>query len=317
MIGHTIETPARFSWGSIVFALIGTAFVTGAIVEKNPHLGVFAVLPIALAIALWRVASRRLVALVHEDRLELLEPRGTVYYDELRSVTLANSGSRNAMLLIATEENALEIPTTANVPLAEIEQYLAPFVRVPPRSEPHPDMAEYVRQQRETFGADRVAVYTAGGVARPSMAAAKSRRGPAVCVALMLSGVLWCLAPIFVKGDDAIGWLGGGFMLAVFGFLFWLLFRQGGQTSRKVARKLADSCLVISPLGVAMIQGDVRGKLRWDEIRDVRHKGHNAGLQVNAANVGLFLIIEGSMVHIQNIYNAPLAEIEAKLRQNL
>ena len=66
-----------------------------------------------------------------------------------------------------------------------------------------------------------------------------------------------------------------------------------------------------------MVQGDMRGKLRWDEIRKISMKGQANSFQISGANAGLHLIVEGSLIVVQNIYDAPLSEIESIIRRHL
>jgi len=74
---------------------------------------------------------------------------------------------------------------------------------------------------------------------------------------------------------------------------------------------------VISPVGIAMIQGEMKGKLRWDEIRKVVPPRTAKGVQVQAAMQGLQLHVDGSTIVVLDIYNVPLSEIEQRIVRNL
>ena len=60
-------------------------------------------------------------------------------------------------------------------------------------------------------------------------------------------------------------------MLAIFGglfaLLFWLIARQVSGANIKGWTKAS---LVISPLGLALVQGDMKGEMHWDELESLK-----------------------------------------------
>jgi hypothetical protein len=67
------------------------------------------------------------------------------------------------------------------------------------------------------------------------------------------------------------------------------------------------SSLVLSPLGIALRQGDLKGELKWEEVRAVKFP-RNRPLSVQLA---------GATIPIYDIYDRPLNEIHARLREYL
>ena len=76
---------------------------------------------------------------------------------------------------------------------------------------------------------------------------------------------------------------------------------------------------MITPVGIALRQGDVGGKLRWDELKDLKLEGSvgtGSFALSSHSNVllGIQLEVEGATIVIVDIYARPLAVIHAALR---
>ena len=313
MIDQTIESRSRLPVGAVLFMLASILALAVAWSEKNVHLAVFSVLPIAIAIALWRASGQRFWATIREDNIELFDMQSRIPFGELVSVSLSGKGKKRRVV-IESQDGVIHVPDDVDVSLTELCDFLKQRVPPQPESDPHPDMANYHAEQVETFGDDRVWIFRSRESNRPTLYR-RIHCGPYVAFAVMIAGILWCFAPLIIHEKDATGWIGGGVILGLLGFLFWIILRQT-CAARKVPRKMRDACLIISPLGIAMIQGDVRGKLRWDEIRQIKGKGESKGVQLTNASAGLHLLVEGSRIVVMNIYDASLATIEEIIRRH-
>jgi hypothetical protein len=60
------------------------------------------------------------------------------------------------------------------------------------------------------------------------------------------------------------------------------------------------SGMVLSPMGIALHQGPLRGKMRWEEITEIRW-------HYEARSIAL--IVPGSRIVIEDIYNQPIRVI--------
>ena len=83
----------------------------------------------------------------------------------------------------------------------------------------------------------------------------------------------------------------GGCMLIICGFVYL----------RGPAAKLRHSEMIITPSGLALVQGDLQGELTWAEVLTAKKYGN-----------GLRLKVAGAEIIIQNVYQWPL---EYALRQ--
>jgi hypothetical protein len=116
------------------------------------------------------------------------------------------------------------------------------------------------------------------------------------------------------------------FLWCVYGGVLGLICLAGalmsGKSSRfvkKVVPRWEESSLVISPAGIALIQGDLRGEMRWDELRDVRLGGGKSNFGLGDANQtawlpSIQLVVAGAVVRIFDVYDRPLVTIAKIVR---
>jgi hypothetical protein len=84
-----------------------------------------------------------------------------------------------------------------------------------------------------------------------------------------------------------------------------LLFSQIG--AGRISNKLVTSQLVVAPSGLALYQGDLCGKLRWEELKRVRLGSAASGrYSSDGSHRGLVLEVEGAAISIANVYDRPL-----------
>lgn len=321
MIGETIQARARFPGAAVVFLLPGGGLVALAVAQHNPHWALGSIPLFLIAVALWWLRPRAFVAHFTEDALEVMEPRVSIPFAELQGLQAkgrpadpAKKGPRSYPIQVFHQKGALMIPAGLDVPSDAV--YLFLLAQFPPGGsrEVNPALRTYLRQQLETFGPDRVWSYKARQVLGRSLVA---RRGVAVCLAVLASGVVWAVAGgIMGKGSEA--WLAMGIVVALFGglfaFLFWLdAWQKGGENRLK---KWREASLVISPLGLALVQGDVQGQMRWDELRDVslRNKPPSFGLHRDHTMTGIILRFEGAQIPIVDVYERPLPIIYQRIK---
>ncbi len=124
----------------------------------------------------------------------------------------------------------------------------------------------------------------------------------------MIAAVVWMI--VGFSGLADIGWGAGGVVAAVVGGIFFLATFASNAPLHQGGRKLKGSSLVIGPQGMAMVQGEIQGEIRWPEVLQLRYgfnpwapnaKGDRAG--------GLPMIrlrVKGAQIQILDIYDRPL-----------
>jgi hypothetical protein len=99
--------------------------------------------------------------------------------------------------------------------------------------------------------------------------------------------------------------------LFIGGFLSLVLWLAGRQPRRAAgAGKRRRSGLVIAPDGLALLQGDLSGEMRWEELRDVK-LAERAG--PNSTAPGIVLQVKGAAITITDVYDRPVALIHQQI----
>ena len=113
-------------------------------------------------------------------------------------------------------------------------------------------------------------------------------------------------------------------VLTFFGFCGLVIVAIGAlvvltkASQRKKIRSQRNFSVVITPTGLALCQRELKGELRWDEIREVRLRQRGGRLTVTAegAAAGIELQVPGAVIKILDLYDRPLAAIHERIVQN-
>ena len=117
-----------------------------------------------------------------------------------------------------------------------------------------------------------------------------------------------------------MAWMGFGVALGVISLMCLLTSMQTSRYIASAVPRWQESSLLISPSGIAMIQGNMRGHMRWDELRDIRMgTGRSRSSFVLSNQPGLLpairLEVAGATILVFDIYDRPLATIAKVIRQ--
>jgi hypothetical protein len=189
-----------------------------------------------------------------------------------------------------------------------------------------PQLNEHYAGQVETFGEDKVWVYQA----RPELSLDPPKWGRYVGPAMLLSAIAW-----FAAGIHHPVWVVMAVILLIFTPIIWmsgyrrpkprlaqndnsqlmgfLLFGLIGAVimsnrQSKNSRELSIACLIISPAGIALSQGDLHGHMRWSELRNVKIR---RGSSFSTPRIEVR--IEGAKLNILDIYSSPLPDIHEQI----
>jgi hypothetical protein len=105
--------------------------------------------------------------------------------------------------------------------------------------------------------------------------------------------------------DAAAGVIAVGGIGIFAGLVGVLAHMSMGRQTRPRIKDIELSSLVLSPAGVALRQGDLKGELKWEEIRGVTLR-RNRPLTVQLAGV---------TISVFDVYDRSLAEIHSQMRQ--
>lgn len=317
MIGQRVESRFGLPWLALGFASIGLTMAGGGIALGERPLLVGSALPFAIAVC-WLIfcVDRPFAAEFLEDGIEVDGHGSPISYASLRGVRIGGrphdpSNFRKASMPIQVEHEGGQflIPARLNVPSHEVYRFLASCVPTCGERQVHPTLAEYLERQEGYFGPERVWIYRAAS--RPR-GVGRFRRFRALCTGLILGGIAWIVAGS--SGFVEQQWAGAGIMCSLVGVCFFLVTLANDSGPAQAIKNWKNASLVIGPQGMAMIQGDVQGEVRWPELLDVRFGSRASSFRLTQGPVGgIILKLKGADVLIADIYDRPLYVIHDRI----
>ncbi|HEV3439228.1 MAG TPA: hypothetical protein VG122_17810, partial [Gemmata sp.] len=170
----------------------------------------------------------------------------------------------------------------------------------------------FVSQQVDLFGPEKVFVFHA----RPFPPLNSYHRHIGYSRAVIATGLVWvvCAGLFEVINSGDAEWFAAGFTFIFLGLSCQFGFSRASGSGRP--SNWQESCLVVSPGGIALVQGPLQGRMRWDELRAIELPARpRFGLASHGAvNRGVGLLVEGAYFIIADFYNRPLAQIYSRLR---
>lgn len=311
MIGTRVALvpPApRAALSCIAAGVILSALCAAAGAREMMPLGVA---PIAVGVSLLFADDRRFRARFTPSAVETARPAQSIPYSTIREVrpvvTLGEPRPSAFPIELVHEHGSVLFPATLNAPSERVYTFLRGHLASVPLL-PLPEALDaYEREQAASFGADRVFAYG-------------SRRGPfrhdaarwsAVGKGFLATAAAW--AVIGVVRSGAAGWFVGVGSALTLGMT---CLGAAWHHRRKVpATQTTGAAIVISPLGLAMEQGPLKGHLTWQQIRSVRVQLPGKGITATRVPPGIAVEVEGATFAIMDSYDRPLAEIHERIRK--
>lgn len=322
MIGQTVEAKSGMPKATVACGVTALLFVTAALATSSAHFGMVALLPALIAFFAWRNRYQDVIVTFEERGISLFGTQHLLPYEEMHTIwagsTLVTKESeliRAAPLTITHAKGRFFLPEKLNVPVADVAKFLVHRIPPQPDKPVHESLADHSAAQIEKFGADKVVHIHQ----RDSTQQAITRSNISVFgKALLLSGTLWLAAAIAATHRDntdesfapwfALG-IGGIFL----GPLFWFAGKSNAKKQSVDAEKHGPACIVLGPTGLGLAQGELQGKLRWEEITGVKngrakHFGDN--------DEALHIHFAGGSIILLDIYDRPLMDIAGLIRKN-
>ncbi len=316
----------RWFW---VMALLTVALLVAAVVLLNPHCAIAAILPGLIAIALFFASRAEGAIALAADRITLNDdPEYVIPYVDIeglrvdgKAADLSTSPGFSSSVEVEHKKGTLRIPLGGGDRADAVLGWLKARIPVSGSRTVHGSLEPYLNEQLRDFGPERVFSYsTAVGLRRGKPMRSTGRL---IAGAMLGTSILWIgLGIVLSDGleprDREIydAWTAWGTTLLITGLLtYFATFSQGRGGRRQAARKLKNASLVISPLGLAMAQGDLQGHVPWDELRDVnlRLKPPRMQLASSQNSSRIELRMAGAVAEIYDIYDRPLSLIRDRI----
>jgi hypothetical protein len=325
MSNRKIIAERTFPLGFILWGFVGAAVLAAGLVQGNWHFTLAAVPELALAAALLAFRPAAFEGEITETGLRVGGIGVEVPYASIQSVTLNGIAQdpdapklKAGPIVIMHREGSLEIPARTDMPVKDLYRCLID------RTEGSGDrrvgdlLMQYLTREEHMFGADRVLTFRAREQLgrRPS-----TRREQACCLALALSGIFWIAASLYLwRGprQDPMPWPPLGILLALVGALAWLVSLLAGRHMDANFRGWRNACLVLSPTGLALVQGETQGQMRWDELHEATLSNRRPFITAAAGENlpgGLQLVVAGARIRVADVYDRPLPAIARSIRR--
>jgi hypothetical protein len=173
----------------------------------------------------------------------------------------------------------------------------------------NPVLADYLQREEQYFGPKSVATFRAAS--RPVAGARPGLRS--LCIGLILGGAAWMVFGFSGAGETVWGVI--GIICIVSGTLLYMTSFAEAAPTGSALKNWKNASLVVGPHGLAMVQGDLQGEVRWPELLEIRFPakpgGFNFGYQ--GAIPGILLRVKGARIMIADIYDRPLCVIHNRI----
>jgi hypothetical protein len=320
MIGERIESSRRLPWGALLLVVGGLGLGAVGLAVRSATMANVAILPLALGLTgAIRARARTFAASFTSEAIVVEGAAATIPYTSIRNVwahdlTPDPSGfqSRSCPLRVHHEAGRLDIPARLNVRSDRVYAFLAGQLSACGGRDVHPALADYLRSQEAAHGRDAIATYCA---ARQSARPAGYRRFRTFCIGVILAGSAWMalgFSQLSPQGWDALGVVCTVTALV----LFVLSFAMNASISPRIKHR-DQSSLVIGPEGLAMVQGDIQGVIRWPELLQIKYRPPHRTFQLSASSAdlltGIILRVTGAEIAIADIYDRPLYVIHDQI----
>ncbi|MCC7475959.1 MAG: hypothetical protein IT425_11220 [Pirellulales bacterium] len=327
MISRTIDARSPFPVGAGILLAIAAALAAWGAVIAQPHVIIFAALPFIVGLCWWWGMPRPQVLIVEHDGLQLFGTMKKVLFSEVADVyvkghplergkSIGNSG--RGPVEVIHPAGCLVVPISDPTARDEFCQFLVAKV-APRKARPIPaSLADYAEQQVKKFGNEKVHVTCTREMIGEHW---RKRQKFWICLGILFTGVAWFAAGIIASeltplNDSYVVWLGLGLAALILGGLAFLA-KSSGSISRAATnlKRNPNSCIIITPQGLAMVQGKLQGSMSWREITGVTTK-MSQFLRTSRIE-GVQIRIRGGEIIAFDIYERSPTELESLIRAHL
>jgi hypothetical protein len=250
-----------------------------------------ALLPLLLAGTLFLTRRSAFHAELTDTEIQIQQPPLTIPYKDIEGLIGQGrkpnpyvKGPRSYPIQIIHKNGAVWIPGKLDVRSDEVFLFL--FQRLPTQGshQINPKLADYLKRKERQYGAERVYSY---GYRNQKGKWPPNKTMILVCLTLLGVGVIWAVCSALLPGRT--GWTAGGTLLIIFGLLFMLLALAQGSRGAGLTR-IKEASLVISPEGLALIQGKLTGQMAWHELRNVKLQPFPLGIVLKVAGANILIL---------------------------
>lgn len=295
MIGTRITVIPRRSVAAWVLLFIAAVIGLPALTLNKLPAAVVA-LPFALAAVFMLRREQVQVFELQEDILRLEHESRDIYYHTIHAIEyLPTEKKPKSSIVISLPSDSVLIPANADADLEQVFLFLCnrmQFKNVGYLSVP---LTTYYDEQAARYGESRVLRIEARR--HPG-------RHPASAKTLRFSRAMWLSAALVIPAVYfEAGFVAEVGICIVLGLVTCLL---GRDFQKRSIPKLSESAIVVSPEGIAMHQGEVRGAMEWSRVRKMYLHPPHAVESSHLMMGQIILEVGSSRILIRDVYRLPL-----------
>ncbi|MEP3481569.1 MAG: hypothetical protein ABJZ55_20165 [Fuerstiella sp.] len=313
-----VESRLRLPVGAILLAFVGLGLAGLSIATNEIKFAAMGFPFLTTAASLFLFRSKAFHADFTEDAIVLKKTDQEIPYESMSFLDFASKIDKNgdyvsdsAEITVTHDAGEFVIPAKLNHSSVDVYEFL--FERSIPREDfpLDPILEDFVNEQEELFGPEKVFHFCARRNANIKKAGRRVMTKIAAGLALGALG-LGATGGV-LKNED---WVVAAVSLGAAAFLFFLMGMARRQTAGSRLKNWDLAGVVVSPVGVAMIQGSLKGKMEWDEIRAVSFgiATKNYEFAVTRGAPGILLKFDGGALTIVDVYNQPLPYLFAVIQ---
>jgi len=303
MSGQSIEAYAEPLALSLIpicagVVLLGIAAGTGQMEFAFPALPFIL---IGAALGLTRRRSLELTLTREGIEVHRPEPR-VISYGDVEGIATEKTtqpwDDDHFPILILHSDGLLYVPPQLNVPSHAVYQLLSS--RLPPQGSGRVPSAlrDYYSSNVAAFGAERIWSYHGRSHAHLT----ERWRAWWLVGAMLLTSVIWIAAG--AQEESHRGWAFAGSILLMVALIAAIAIPSSPRHAGSHLKNWRNAGLVVTPVGLALYQGALKGEMRWDELKR---------MQYDSSRRGITLFFGGGQFRIADIYDRPLPEIRHRL----
>ncbi len=314
---NVIRCPAsagrRFVFAMMVIALLG--LITASAVLQNSEFAWGALLPGVIVFALLFSRPANLNARMTDSGIEFEESDRTILYSDIQGLLLAGacqdpSGKLRSGSVTIFHKNGSEVfPKSIQPDPETLYSQLLSLIDLPDGPPQSDTLKTFYSQQVAMFGSEQVWAFNPREFIVPRDVSGVMK---IMWAALVVVGISWMIHS--GSRPDLTYWLPLGIGLLIVSFIgFLACFARNSSASFGIPN-WKQSGIVISPGGIAMVQGTHKGVLKWEELRNV-HFGKQrfvSGHQIRNIRA-IQMQVAGAEIPVADIYDRPLAIIHEQI----
>ena len=297
----------RVATEALFFLAVSLTLIAAGFISQQPSCFIGAIMPLVLAAVLWM--NQPAVTTLHFGPDSLLDEhhQEIVRYEEILGLTIAGrtpvaaTGKVTSGSLVITAKNRNhEFPQLSRD--AARQAYNGLIERIPESGSRRvvSTLESKLTAELKLFEDDLVFSYR-GRREYP----ASHRNVNSFCIGLILGGIAWSVIGVVFQSE----WVVCGVCALALATIIQVIARVSWQGQARVLHPDLAS-LIISPRGIAMIQGPLNGELKWSEVKSLSCERAPAGSLVVAHPAKVITIgVAGAQILIHDIYDRPLATI--------